>query len=144
MATDAGCVHLSSGAQEGCSIADPGRLAEIKCRQAHPGRVEEPEFGASAGILIGGLLGDPLDLTSERLELFALAENLAVAKGLLKPGFEIPRGPRGIMQRLHCPADGNGRRLTSRTERSDSRACVCRTDDKCNHQTASCQSAPEQ
>ena len=80
MAADAGGVQLSSRTQRGCPIADPGRLAKIKRRQAHLRRVEEPEFGASARVLIDSLLGNPLGFTSESLDLFALSGNLAIPK----------------------------------------------------------------
>jgi len=80
VAADAGGVQLSSRTQQGCPIADPGRLAKIKRRQAHLRRVEEPEFGASARVLIDSLLGNPLGFTSESLDLFAFSGNLAIPK----------------------------------------------------------------
>jgi len=72
VAADAGGLELSSRTQQGCPIAGPGRPAKIERRQAHLRREEEPEFGASAWVLIGGLLGNPLGLTSESFDLFAL------------------------------------------------------------------------
>src|SRR5271157_28616 len=98
VAADAGGVQLSSRTQQGSPIADPGRPAKIKRRQAHLRRVEEPEFGASAWVLIGGLLGNPLGLTSESLDLFALPGNLALPKRLLEPRFKVHRFPRGIAE----------------------------------------------
>ncbi len=72
VAADACGIQLSSSTQQGEPIADPGRLAEIERSQPHLGRVEKPEFGASAGVLVSGLLGNPPDVTSESLNLFIL------------------------------------------------------------------------
>ena len=80
MAADTGSDQLSSRIQQGCPIADPGRLAKIERRQSHLRRVEEPEFGASTRVLIDSLLGNPLGFTSESLDLFALPGNLAIPK----------------------------------------------------------------
>ena len=95
MAADAGRVQLSNRAKLGCPIADPGRPAKIQRRKAHLRRLEEPEFGAAARVVIDGLLGDPLGLTSESLDLFALSGNLGLSKISLDTRFQAHRCLRG-------------------------------------------------